>query len=742
MIDEREAPAAPLEGDPLREGSRAEAVSLDVDGDGVAILTLDCPGQSVNVLSTKVMRAIDAALDRVAADARVRGLVVRSGKPGVFVAGADLAEIRALGAPADSAKKAAEGQRIFDKLEDLKVPTVAAIGGACLGGGLELALAAKFRVASDSDRVSLGLPEVMLGFLPGFGGTYRLPRVVGFRKALDLILTGRSLDGRSALRAGLVTRLVPEGALDSVARDIALSRTKPGERRRGTLVGRLLDGTWPGQALVARGASKQVLARTKGRYPAPLRALDVVRRNLLSRREKALRREAEAFGELAATETSRALVDLFFMTERAKKDFDREGGGAGLDRDALVGVIGAGVMGAGIAGLAARKGYRVRLRDVSPELVGRGMKLIAGDLKKRASRKSMTKEAAERALDRVAPTSEPIGFGTAAFAIEAVVENVDVKRKVLAEFETEAAPDAVFATNTSSLSLAAIAQKAARKERVVGLHFFNPVDKMPLVEVVVGADTSLAAAAVAAQFGKRLGKVPLRVKDSPGFLVNRCLMPYLNEAIVLLGEGLSIEAIDAPAEAFGLPMGPLRLMDEVGLDVCEKAAAVMAAAFPGRVETVPAMARLVAASRLGKKTGRGFYVHRGETATPDPESVPLLGLPAAAPRASAPDEVADRLVLLLVNEAARCLDEGVVREPFEVDLGSVLGMGFPPYRGGICREADRRGLAAVVRRLEEFAAALGPRFLPAEGLVRRAREGTSFYETGDPEFRRSPSPSR
>jgi 3-hydroxyacyl-CoA dehydrogenase/enoyl-CoA hydratase/3-hydroxybutyryl-CoA epimerase len=729
----------PREGEPTRNAILPEAVRLDVDGDGAATITLDCPEASVNVLSTPVMSALERALDRVSADPRIRGLVIRSGKPGVFIAGADLAEIRALGGAMDSARKAALGQAILNKIEDLAVPTAAAIGGACLGGGLELALACRFRIASDSDRVSLGLPEVMLGFLPGFGGTFRLPRVVGLRKALDLILTGRTLDARSALRAGLVTRIVPEGALDAVARDIVLGRGKAGKRPKAPFAGRLLDKTWPGHALVARGALKQVMARTKGRYPAPLRALEVVRKNLLSRRERALRREAEAFGELAAGETSKALVDLFFMTERAKKEFDKSGGGVSLDRDALVGVIGAGVMGAGIAGLAARKGYRVRLRDVTPELVGRGMKLIASDFAKRAKRKSMTTEAAERALDRIAPTSEPIGYATAAFAIEAVVENVDVKRKVLAEFETEAGPDAVFATNTSSLSLAAIAEKAARKERVVGLHFFNPVDKMPLVEVVLGENTSPAAAAIAAQFGKRLGKVPLRVKDSPGFLVNRCLMPYLNEAIVLLGEGLSIEAIDAPAEAFGLPMGPLRLMDEVGLDVCEKAAAVMAAAFPGRVETVPAMARLVAAGRLGKKTGRGFYSHAGDVATPDPESVTLLALPARPVRATSPEEVADRLVLLLVNEAARCLDEGVVNEPFEVDLGSVLGMGFPPFRGGILREADRRSAAAVARRLEEFASSLGPRFQPATGLARRAAAGQSFYGTGDAEFRRPAS---
>ncbi len=725
-------------------GRNASGVSLEVDLDGVALLTIDCPGSSQNVLSTAVMTAIDDAVARVASDGAVRGLVLRSAKPGVFIAGADVKEIRALGSAEDAAGKSARGQAILDRIEDLRVPTVAAIGGACLGGGLEIALACRHRVASDSDRVSLGLPEVMLGFLPGFGGTYRLPRIVGLRKALDLILTGRALSARSALRAGLVTRVVPEGALDVVARDVVLGRARAGERKSGGLASFLLDRFPPLRPLVRKGAAKAVLARTKGHYPAPLVALDVTVRNAGSRRAAALEREAAAFGKLASTPESRALVDLFFMTERAKKAFEADGapsGAASLEGGALVGVIGAGVMGAGIAGLAARKGFRVRLRDVSPDLVGRGLGLVAADYQKRVSRRKWTREECSRAFDRIAPTSEPGGFARAALAVEAVVEKLEVKRAVLKEFEADAGNDAVFATNTSSLSVGAIAEGAARPERVVGLHFFNPVEKMPLVEVVLGPRSAGPAAAVAAVFAKRLGKIPVRVKDSPGFLVNRCLTPYLAEALHLLAEGLPIEAVDGPAEAFGLPMGPLRLMDEVGLDVCAKAAAVMSEAFPGRVASAAALERLVAAGRLGRKSGRGFYAHEKKSgrATPDPGSLGLLALRPDPPRAASPEEVSDRLLLLLVNEAARCLEEGVVREPYEVDLGSILGMGFPPFRGGILREADRRGTAAIARRMEELSGALGPRFKPCALLVRLAREAATFYSLGDPEFRKEPA---
>jgi 3-hydroxyacyl-CoA dehydrogenase / enoyl-CoA hydratase / 3-hydroxybutyryl-CoA epimerase len=710
------------------------ALTLEISGDGVAWLVFDRPDARVNILTSGVMARLDALLGEIedaARDGRVRALIVRSGKDGSFIAGADVKEIVAITDPAEGTRGAALGQAVFRRLDLLPVPTIAAVDGLCLGGGTELILACDVRIASDRPETKIGLPEVKLGILPGFGGTTRLPRIVGLREALAMILTGANVHARKAQRIGLIAERMHPAVLYERAHALALElaagrATVPRRTKRG-LLSRALDDTPVGRRIVLRQARRQVLKETGGHYPAPLRALDVIRRSAKLRLDDALRIEAQALGELIVTDVSKNLIHVFHLLEGAKK-----AGPPGAQPRPVeqVAVLGAGVMGGGIAQLLAYRGLRVRLKDIRHDALSLGLRHARGMFDRLVRRGRMEKRDAQRYMDAISPTLEYTGFGSADLVIEAVVERMDVKQQVLRETETHVRPGCVLTTNTSSLSVSEMQAVLARPADFAGMHFFNPVHRMPLVEVIRGEQTSDEAAATVVALAKKLEKIAVVVNDGPGFLVNRILAPYLNEAGWLLAEGGSIEQIDRVLRRFGMPMGPLRLLDEVGLDVARHAGAVMMAAFGERLAPPPPMTALERTKLLGRKGGRGFYEYEDGREKGVNEAV-YAELRSALPeqRRDIPEqEILDRTLLVMVNEAARILSEGIVATPADVDIGMITGTGFPPFRGGLLKWADATGTAAIVARLEALQAAHGVRFEPAPALRELARAGRGFYD--------------
>lgn len=697
---------------------------------GLAHLVVDDPARKVNVLTVEAFGDLEAALGELEARADLEGVVLRSGKDGSFVAGADLDAIASLTDPAEAAALVRRAHAAFSRLAALGAPTVAAIDGTCLGGGLELALACDSRVASE-ERAQLGLPETMLGIFPAFGGASRLPRLVGLSAACDLILTGRTLDAKRAEKLGLVAKAAPAAWLIEAAEQrLAALAARPAAARRDRyrakgLVPWLLDSTAPGRALVLRQARAGVLAKTAGHYPAPLAALAVLKGGAGRPLETSLALEAAAIGPLLAGPVCKNLVRIFRLSEAARR--------AGVVGDtslrpatiARLALAGAGVMGGGIAELASRYGIEVRLRDVRPESLQKGLQTVRAVIDERGRRRRMAARDKDAQMARILPTLELSGFAHADAAIEAVIEDLDVKRRVFAELEVRMRPDALLATNTSSLSVDALADGLRHPERFVGFHFFNPVHKMPLVEVVRGARTSDAALVTAVGLARRLGKTPVVVRDSPGFVVNRVLMPYLREAMHLLEEGFAVADIDAAMRGFGMPMGPFEVVDEVGLDVAHKVAGVLAAAFPGRMQPAPLLEKLLAAGRLGRKNGRGFYRHEGRKRAPDPAVPALLGLRASRrPRGLEP--LAERMALAMANEGARCLEEGIVADAGAVDVAMVFGAGFPPFRGGVLRWADAFGLPRAVEKLRALRSEKGERFEPCTLLVTKAGLGEAL----------------
>lgn len=709
------------------------ALTLAVDGDGVAWLVFDRPDSRVNILTSGVMERLDTLLGEIedgARAGRIKAVIVRSGKPGMFIAGADISEIQGITDPAEASAKAAAGQAVFRRLEKLPVPTIAAIDGICLGGGTELSLACTYRLASDRPETRIGLPEVRLGIIPGFGGTVRLPRLVGLSAALDMIVSGRQISARQAAKIGLVDECVPGPILIERAQRFAWERIDRGplpSRRRRSFKDRLLDDTAPGRRIVLSAAKRRVLRETRGHYPAPLAAIQTIRETLSVPLDEAFRREARALGPLLAGPVSKNLVHVFRLTEAAKK--------AGPEAEPRpverVGVLGAGVMGGEIAQLLAYNNCAVRLKDIRTEALASGLRHARSLFDKLVERRRLDRRAAEMAMTRISPTLDYTGFGTLDVVIEAVVENLEIKVQVLREVEARTRPDTILASNTSSLSITEMQRAVERPGNVCGMHFFNPVHRMPLVEVVRGAATSDEAIATVFALALKLGKTPVIVNDGPGFLVNRILAPYLNEAGWLLTEGMAVEVIDRAMLDFGMPMGPLRLLDEIGLDVARHAGATMYDAFGQRMEPSPPLVAIGKTGRLGRKGGLGFYRYeKGREAGVDPEIYGALGgaVPGQPRKAADPGHIRDRLVLVMVNEAARALEDGIVDNAGSVDLAMIMGTGFPPFRGGLLRYADHVGLPEVLRRLEALEQSYGARFQPAPLLRRLVAEGRSFYD--------------
>jgi 3-hydroxyacyl-CoA dehydrogenase/enoyl-CoA hydratase/3-hydroxybutyryl-CoA epimerase len=708
--------------------SDKDAFTLTIDEQGVAWLTFDRPGARVNVLSSAALKRLDEIISELtdhAAAGRARSVVIRSGKDASFIAGADVNEIGAITDPAEGATKARAGQQVFVHLAALPIPTVAAVDGICLGGGTELILACTYRIASDRKETRIGLPEVQLGIIPGFGGTTRLPRLVGMRAALDIILTGRPVDARKAERIGLVDERVHPAILSRRAGEVAraLQGKRPNSREpKMGLAGRVLESTL-GRKLMLVQARKRVLAETHGHYPAPLAALDLLERTLSISIERSLVLEAEAIGRLVVTPVSKNLIHVFHLSEAAKKAAPPVTSRP-VER---VGVLGAGVMGGGLAQVLAYRGLGVRLKDIKHDAIGLGLRHAWEAFDGLVRKRRMTMREAKAMMERISPTLDYSGFGRVDLVIEAVIEKMEVKKAVLAETERAVRPGCVLTTNTSSLSVTEMQSVLKRPQDFCGMHFFNPVNRMPLVEVVRGTETGDEAVATVFSLARKLEKTPIIVRDGPGFLVNRILAPYLNEAGWLLTEGARIEQIDRALVQFGMPMGPLRLLDEIGLDVARHAAGVMFEAFGERMRPAGALLSLGNTNRLGKKNGRGFYRYQNGKQLEADESV-YAELGVVGTRRMFDDPViVERCVLTMINEAARILSDEIVAGPGEVDLGMIMGTGFPPFRGGLLKYADSLGLPSVLQRLEQFSRALGSRFEPAPPLVAKAEEGRGFY---------------
>ena len=705
--------------------------------DGVALLVYDMPNAPHNTLNTRIAPVMERCFAEVESNPAITALVIASDKPDSWIAGADIDELRRVTKAAHGEAMSRSGQELLNRLAALRVPTVAAIHGAALGGGLEVALACSHRIATDHPKTLLALPEVQLGLLPAAGGTQRLPALVGLQAALEMILTGKNIRGKKALQMGLVHELVHPAILREVAlrRAAELGRGEMPPMRVSSHGAKqvLLEDNAIGRRLVFRQARDGVMKKTKGKYPAPLAALDAVQRGYSDGFDAGLREEAARFGELTVSPECRELVYLFFATTALKKDTGLADHESAVNESATpravrkIGVLGAGFMGAGIATVATQAGTLVRLKDASWERVLTGWRSVRDVLRERLKKRQITRVQLDDLLAQVGGTIDYSGFANTDLVIEAVFEDLAVKHQVLREVQA-VAPRAIFASNTSTIPIAQIATASTTPERVVGMHFFSPVHKMPLLEVIVTPQTSAETTATVVQYGKALGKTVVVVRDGPGFYVNRILAPYLNEAGNLLDEGVAIDALDAALTHFGFPVGPITLLDEVGLDIAAKSGPIMAAAFGDRMAPSHALRRVIESGRVGRKSKRGFYRYddSGKRLGVDEEVYTLTTLTGA--RRVLPNELlVQRTVLPMLNEAVRCLDDRIVRLPRDGDIGAVFGIGFPPFLGGPFRYLDRLGAATVVQQLDALDAQYPGRYTPSPTLRAMASTGDRFH---------------
>ena len=708
------------------------AFSLEIEDDGLGILTFDRPGEKVNVFSREVFEELSEILVKLAREPRIKSLLVESGKPESFIAGADVREF--VDVPSDAIREgSARGQALFEQLARLPYPTVAAINGICLGGGTELALACDYRIMSDSPKAKIGLPEVRLGIFPAWGGCARLPRVVGLQKALDLILTGKQVDARRAKKIGLVDEAVPAAIFEDFARKFArgkIGQRKPRAARRGPgggVTGWALEGNPVGRRLVFKTARDKVIETSGFHYPAPLEALAVIEESWGRPIDAALEIENRRIANVFGGEVQRNLLSIFFWTEEIKKETGVSDPAVKPRQVTRVGVLGAGVMGGGIAQLAVEKDIPARMKDIEPKALAHGFATAASVFRQSVEKRRLKRREMDNKMSLLSGTLDYSGFARCEVTIEAVVEKLAVKRAVLKEWEAVVPGEAIFASNTSTLPIAEISAGALNAGRVAGMHFFNPVHRMPLVEVIRGPRTSDETVATIFGLAKTLGKTPVVVKDSPGFLVNRILAPYLSEAVRLVRDGCSIEDVDRAMTDFGMPVGPLALLDDIGLDVASKAGEVLQAAFPDRMQAGGDQA-LAAVGRLGRKSAGGFYDYRdGKRGEPSAEAYKALGVEAPRMSLLPPAEIESRLVYAMINEAAFCMADEVVASPAKLDLAMIFGTGFPPFRGGLLRYSDALGAPRVVSALEELAARVATRYRPAPLLSEMSKAGASFH---------------
>lgn len=731
-------------------------LTLEPGTDGIASLVFSCADQPFNIISGAMLHGMDAMLDEIereAAAGAVRALVVRSEKPASFAVGADPDDLLALTDEAAGAEWARTGQRIVRRLEQLAIPTVAAISGACIGAGLELALACAYRLAADQPRTVFGFPETRLGILPAWGGTVRLPRLIGLQAAVDLILSARRVDARGAHSIGLVDELVSPGSfgefVDEFAKERAvLGRVRTGARR--SIRTRLMEDTAPGRRVLLSRAARRV--RESDGSSAQHRALQTIADGVALPLEHAFELEAEAFGELVLTPAAQNLLHVAGLTWEAaaprglssrSRSFpappvlpDVEPGSIPLPRPiAWAAVLGAGRRGSAIAHLLALHEVPVRIKDIQREALNAGVGHIEQLLKEQVQRGKIAERDLERLRERISGALRFGGFGTADVVIEAIGENFEHKQTALREVEEHVQEECILASTTTTCSISRLQDGLARPSRMAGLHFFTPFDRTPLVEVVRGDRTSDETINTLCGLARQLEKTPIVVADAPGFLVDRLLAPYLNEALKLLEEGATIGQIDGTMRDFGMLLGPLRLIDDVGVDHAQRIAGTLQERLAGRLEVSPLLERMLRAGRRGRSTGAGFYQYRsGKEAVQDPKVLSLLQItPNSATGPVAAEEIRRRLTLMLINEAAYALEEKIVSTAGAVDLAMLLGAGFPRFRGGLLFYADQLGTPDLVQMLDYLTRRYGERFAPAPLLRRLAEHGMGFYQFEHPE---------
>ncbi|HET8722938.1 MAG TPA: fatty acid oxidation complex subunit alpha FadJ [Anaeromyxobacteraceae bacterium] len=713
---------------------------VDVEG-GVATVTIDVPGEPVNTLSRETGAELGSVLESLERDPAVKAVVFASGKKEGFVAGAKIEMLRDVSGADEAERLSRDAQAGFDRLERFPKPVVAAIHGACLGGGLEWAMACHYRVASNDRKTQLGLPEVQLGVIPGAGGTQRMPRLVGIATALDLILAGKTVKPRKALAIGLVDESVPPPLLLEVARARAraladgevLRSGEPGmvDRLRkdpqATLQKLALEENFLGREVLFRQARRQLLAKTRGHYPAPLAALEAIQAGVEKGVEKGLEVEARLFGELAVSPVAKELMGIFFATTALKKDNGTSDPAVKARPVESVGVLGGGLMGSGIAYVTVNAGVPVRIREKDDAAVGRALASVAGIFDGRVKKRSIDRLEKLARMRLLTAGTGWDGMERVDVLVEAVFEDLKLKQDMLRTFE-QLNPRGIFATNTSSIPVGDIAQASGHPETVLGMHYFSPVNKMPLLEVIVTPRTADEVTATAVALGKRQGKTVIVVGDGPGFYTSRILAPYVNEAVLLLLEGASVEDVDAALVGFGFPVGPVTLLDEVGIDVGAKVAKVMHAAFGDRMKPPEAMGAVLDSGRLGRKNGKGFYVYGDPKRKKEVDATVYDVLPGGRARKRIPrEEIVERCVLQMVNEAVLTLGEGVLRSARDGDVGAVFGLGFPPFRGGPFRWIDAEGSNRILERMRRLEGRLGTRFRPAPLLQERGATGRTFH---------------
>ena len=690
--------------------------------DGICVLTFDRPGSPANIFDRGTLEELQRELDFIerhcdpSSQPHIRGLVLISAKRSIFIAGLDL-KIIGENPPLAGVREIIQlGQDLFNRLAALKIPTVAAIHGAALGGGYEISLACDYRLASPDGATKIGLPETKIGLLPAWGGSTRLPRLIGLSKALDVILAGKVLASQQALKLGMVDDIVPAGCfLEAAAKKI-----RAGKPRRPN---RFLLNNVLVASVAAAYLRRELLKKTRGHYPAVLKSLDVVTHGISKPIFDSLALEREGIVELVQLEACRNLLRAFFLQERAKKLSVTKIESKPVAHAA---VIGAGVMGAGITQWLSARDLPVILRDINAEQVAKGMSSIAKIYRDGTKRHIFTPREARDGMDKISPAPLEVPLRRVDLVIEAAVENLDLKKKIFHRLDELAGDETILATNTSALPVSELAASTRKPERVVGLHFFNPVHRMQLVEIVAARQTAPEILQRAVSFARQIGKLPVVVKDSPGFLVNRILMPYLIEAGNLFQNGATVRNLDEAMLDFGMPMGPMRLMDEVGLDVSLHVAETLAASFSNRMKVPPLLDKMIKANLLGCKNGCGFYLHdKSKAAQPNPQAGAFVESPAAAVMTR--QEIQERLIFLMVNEAARCLEEAIVAGPADVDFAMIMGTGFAPFRGGPLRYADSVGAEKLTGAMDILVDCGAMQFEPCASLRKLAAAGGKFY---------------
>ena len=702
-----------------------------LDDDGILTLCIDIPDESVNILNQQVMEDFESLFAEISAEPSIKAVVFTSQKDNSFIAGADINMLQQANSLEEGAQISRKAHQVLNLIRHSKKPFVAAINGSCLGGGYELALACHYRIANDKPSTKLGLPEVMLGLLPGATGTTLLPRSLPLPTALDLLLTGKQVDGRRAKKMGLVDELVPTTILIEAAKRkakefIQSGITKP--KVKGLAAVYRFYGV---RDLIIRQARKTVMQKTQGKYPAPLLILDIIQSGLGLPINEALTLEAQAFGALTQTPEAKQLIHLYFAQNHLKK--------AQYVNESItptmvnrLGVIGGGLMGGGIATTAIDKaGVQVYVKDISQEGIAGVYQQLAKYYRQRIKRKILSTENAKKKQNQCFGTTNYNGFKDCELIIEAVFEDLSLKHKIITELEALGNKETIIATNTSSLSVDDIAEHAQRPENILGMHYFSPVEKMPLLEIITHKKTSEQALATAVEFGRRQGKTVIVVKDGAGFYVNRILAPYLNAAVECATEGVALDHIDDTFKRFGFPVGPFKLLDEVGIDTSSKIQHILATAFGERMQSSSNIDALIDKKRLGKKTQKGFYRYdkkRGKNSSEiDSSAYDDLGITARIEMAE--DTIVERCIYMMLNEAAMCLEEGIIASARDGDIGAVFGIGFPPFLGGPFRYMDSLGINQVVDTLNKLKDKYGERYTPAAQLVKMAANNTAFYDS-------------